>query len=377
MLAYTDDEVMLARSADDFLARFASTKHLRRLRDGRDDTGFDRGVWHEMARLGYAGVLVDEAHGGSAFGHVGAGLLCASFGRHLSTSPFLSSAVLGATALRSALASAQRCWLPRIAEGEAIVALAVDEGRRHAPASTALSAERSGEVHVLRGEKTLVVDGHVADAFVVLARTSGRPGDAAGLSLFLVEADRPGVSVRRQDMIDSRNAARVTFDGVRVATDTAIGPVDGAGPIIDDVLDAGRIALAAELVGIAREAFERTVTYLKRRRQFGHAIGSFQALQHRAAQLHGQIELAQSTVVKAARLRDLGDPRAALFASVAKAKAGDAAERATDEAVQMHGGIGMTDELDVGLYLKRARVAGTLLGDRHLHANRVATLLGF
>ena len=373
----TDEEAMLAASAGEFLARRAAPKDLRSLRDERVALGFRAELWHEMAGMGWAGMLVDEQHGGSGFGHFGSSLLCMEMGRQLSASPFLSTAVMGALALRGAKPGPRERWLRRIADGDAIVALAVDEDRRHAPARTRLAATRDGEGFVLQGEKRFVIDGQAADAFVVAARTAGRPGDAQGLSLFLVEAAQPGLAVRPLDMVDSRAAAVVTLDGVRVRPDDALGPIGQAGPLLEEVLDAGRLALAAELAGIADEVLRRTTDYLKQRRQFGQPIGSFQALQHRAAELHCQVELARSVVLRAARLRDRGDPRAGLHASVAKAKAGEVARRTTEEAVQLHGGIGMTDELDIGLFLKRARVAGALLGDRDFHADRVATLLDF
>ncbi|VTU46047.1 acyl-CoA dehydrogenase family protein [Variovorax sp. PBL-E5] len=376
-LTPTDEEAMLAASAREFLARRASPRDLRALRDERVAAAFRGEVWQEMAAMGWAGMLVDEQHGGSDFGHFGSSLLCMEMGRQLSASPFVSTAVMGAIAMRGAVPSLRDRWLQRIADGKAIVALAVDESQQHAPTRTALTATHDGDGFILRGEKRFVVDGQAADAFVVAARTSKRAGDTDGLSLFLVEAGQPGITVQPLDMIDSRAAASVAFDGVRAGPDDVIGKVDQAWSLLEDVLDAGRLALAAELAGMADEVLLRTTDYLKQRRQFGQPIGSFQALQHRAADLYCQIELARSTVMQAARLRDHGDPRAGLHASVAKCKAGEAARRVTEEAVQMHGGVGMTDELDVGLFLKRARVAGALLGDCDFHADRVASMLHF
>ncbi len=378
MLTLSEEQVLLEQTARDFLAEKAPVAQLRRLRDSGDGDGFDRATWREMAAMGWAGVLVAEEHGGVDFGHVGAGVLSERMGRNLVASPFLSSAILAATALRHGRSSslAER-WLPAIAAGDAVIALAVDEGRKHDPAATQLTATPHGNGFRLHGSKVLVLDGHVADAFVVVARSGGATGEVAGLSLFLVEAGSPGLAVMRSGIVDSRNAAVVRFDGV-VADGTAmLGEAGGRSGLLERILDAGRAAVAAELLGVSGEVFERTLAYLKERRQFGRPIGSFQALQHRAAHLYCEIELLRSAVLAAGQALDAGTDIAGPIVSMAKAKAAEVARLAVSEAVQMFGGMGMTDEIDIGLFMKRARVAAELLGDAAFHADRVACYRGF
>ena len=374
-LILTEEQQLLKDSARGFLSEKAPVGQLRKLRDTRDETGFSRELWTEMAAMGWAGVIVPEEFGGIGFGYVGAGILFEEMGRSLTASPMLSTAILGASLISRGGSEAQKeALLPKIAAGETLVTLAVDEGPRHAPDHVALTAVPSGNGFRLDGSKTFVVDGHVADKIAVAARTSGESGQSAGISLFLVDRADPGVAVQRTTMVDSRNAAKIEFDGVQVPGDALIGELDGGFELLDGVLDVGRICLAAEMVGVARESFVRTVDYLKERHQFGVPIGSFQALQHRAAHLYAEIELARSVTLKALQALDACVDTASRLASVAKAKVGDTAKLATDEAVQMHGGIGMTDEFDIGFFMKRARVARELFGDPGFHADRFATL---
>ena len=384
MLVVNEDQKMLQEAAKSFAGTRSPVSALRTLRDEKVADGFDRALWEEMATLGWAGVVIDEAHGGLGFGYVGAGLLCEEMARTLAASPLVSSAIMGGTAFsRSGTAAQKARWLPAIAGGKALVALAIDEGRRHDPAATALKAEREGDGYRLTGTKTYVVDGHVADAFLVVART----GSGGGLSVFVVEradATAPGgVRVERLSTLDSRGAARITFEAARVGAAGLLGEVDGGLDVVGAVLGVGRAMYAAELVGIAEEVFGRTLQYLKDRKQFGRSIGSFQALQHRAAHLYGEIEMARSAVLAALQALDAGPTGAAgaadaaLAISVAKAKAGTVARLAVQEAIQMHGGIGVTDEVDLGLFAKRMQVVSGLYGDADFHADLVATLRGF
>jgi alkylation response protein AidB-like acyl-CoA dehydrogenase len=377
-LLLTDEQAMLRETAESFLAEHAPVSHMRELRDRRDPDGFSRELWRAFAELGLTGVLVPEAHGGLGLGAVEAGVVTEALGKHLTPSPFLSTAVLGASALARAGSEAHRAeWLPRIVAGEAVVALAVDEGPKHRPARIALSAERSGNGFRLTGTKSFVVDGHVADLLLVAARTAGAPGETAGLSLFAVDPKAAGVAVERTVMVDSRNAARLTLENVQVNADAVLGEVDGGWPLLEGVLNLGRAAVASELVGVGAEAFGRTVAYLKERRQFGRAIGEFQALQHRAAHLHTELEIARAAVLGALQRLDETPDEAAPLVSVAKAKAGQVATLAVQEAVQMHGGVGMTDAFDIGFFMKRARVAEELFGDTAFHADRVAKAYGY
>ncbi|MEL6364205.1 MAG: acyl-CoA dehydrogenase [Pseudomonadota bacterium] len=377
-LVLNEEQEMLRDAAHGWLADNAPIAQLRKLRDSRDETGFDRGQWREMAEMGWAGILVPEAHGGSEFGFIGAGLIAEEMGRTLTASPFLSTAVLGATALNKAGSDAQKSeHLPKIAAGEALYAVAVDEGRKHGPEKTAMRAERSGNGFRLSGSKTFVADGHVADHVIVAARTAGAPGEEAGLTLFLVPTNAKGVSIERTIMVDSRNSARIDFDGVEVTGDEVLGEVDAGFGKLEGVLNAGRAGLAAELSGSAQQAFETTVQYLKDRKQFATPIGAFQALQHRAAHLYSEIELVKSAVLKALQDLDENFDFAGPTVALAKAKAGAVARLASQEGVQMHGGVGMTDEYDIGFFMKRIRVAQEMFGDANFHADRLAALRGY
>ena len=377
-LVLNEEQEMLRESARGFLDEKAPVSALRKLRDTNDETGFDRGLWKEMAEMGWAGILVEEDHGGVDFGFVGAGVLAEEMGRTLTASPFLSTSILAATALKKLGTDAQKqANLPNIAAGEALYALAVDEHRKHGPAKIAMQAEKHGNGFKLSGDKTFVADGHVADKIIVAARSAGGAGEQNGLTLFLVDAKAKGVSVERTQMVDSRNAARIKFDGVEATGDEVLGEVDGGYMALEGVLNAGRAGLAAEMSGSAQQAFEMTVSYLKERKQFGTEIGTFQALQHRAAHLYSEIELAKSAVLKALQDLDAHYGMAGPICSLAKAKAGDVAKLASQEAVQMYGGIGMTDEFDIGFYMKRIRVAQEMFGDAAFHADRLAQMRGY
>ncbi|HBZ04914.1 MULTISPECIES: acyl-CoA dehydrogenase family protein [Massilia] len=369
-LVLNQEQDMLRESALQFMKERAPVAQLRALRDARNDDGFSRDLWASFAEMGFTGVLVPEAHGGLGLGMMEAGAIMEAIGRNLTAVPFFSTAVLGASLLaRHGSADQQGRWLPLIARGEAIVALAIDEAAKHRPDRIGLRARRDGDGYLLDGEKLFVVDGHVADLLVVAART-----DEGSIALFLVEGAAAGLRRERSIMADAHNAARLVFDGVRVGPDTVLG--EGA-KVLGDVLDIGRAALAAELLGIADEVFERTQSYLKERRQFGQIIGEFQALQHRSSALYCDIELTRAIVLGAQQALDEGSSNAAALVSAAKSRAGPTATTAVQEGVQMHGGIGMTDEFEIGFFMKRARVVEELLGDARFHADRWARLSGY
>jgi alkylation response protein AidB-like acyl-CoA dehydrogenase len=377
-LVLSDEQQMLRESARGYLAEQAPVAHLRKLRDSKDDIGFSRALWRGFAAMGWAGVLIPEEFGGVGLGYVEAGVLLEEMGRTLAPSPFFSTAVLAASAIGLA-GSAQHksTHLPRVAAGELVASLAIDESAKHKPGHIALAAARHANGFRLNGAKTFVVDGHVADLLIVAARTAGGADEKQGVTLFLVDAKTPGLKRERTLMVDSRNAARLSFENVDVTADAVLGEVDEGAPWLERVLSIGRAGLAAELVGSGSEAFDRTVAYLKERRQFGRAIGEFQALQHRAAQVYVDLEMARSAALKALQTMDENLDGAGPIASVAKAKAGQAAKLASQEAVQMHGGMGMTDELDIGLFMKRIRVAQELFGDVQFHADRLARMRGY
>ena len=279
--------------------------------------------------------------------------------------------------LKTASDAHKAALLPKLANGELLMALAHDEAPRHAPTRIATTATARGAGFVLNGCKTFVVDGHVAERFIVVARSSGERDAREGVSLFLVDASAPGVSCTRTRMVDSRNAAQISFSNVEVGADAVLGTLGGGYGPLEQVLDGARAVLAAEMLGNGVEAFERTVAYLKLRRQFGVVIGSFQALKHRAALMFCELELTRSAVLGALEAQDSSDKDSAALASLAKAKACDMLELISAEAVQLHGGIGMTDAEEIGFFLKRARVAQQWLGDASFHRDRYASLKGF
>jgi acyl-CoA dehydrogenase len=286
--------------------------------------------------------------------------------------------VLAATALARGGSNAQKSeYLTKLAKGELIASLAVDEGAKHRPIKTAMQAVRSGNGFRLKGAKAFVVDGHVSDLVIVAARTAGKPGERDGLTLFLVDPKTKGVDTERTAMVDVHNAARIVFNDVEVTADSVLGEVDRGGALLDGILNVGRAAVASEMVGTSEEAFGRTVAYLKERKQFGKLIGEFQALQHRAAHLYTEIEITKAAVMKALQTLDADFDKAGAAVAVAKARAGSTATLAVQEAVQMHGGVGMTDEFDIGFFMKRARVCQELFGDTAFHADQLARLKSY
>ena len=375
-----EEQTMLKDSAKDFCTNNAPIGQLRSLRDEDNADGFDRGTWQSMVELGWAAIPWAEEHGGLAFGYKGLGVVTEETGRTLAASPLYASVWVGGTVINLGGSDAQKAdLLPKVASGEMLVALALEEGHRHNPYQIATTAEASGDGYTLSGNKTFVLDGHVADCLIVAARTSGDAGDRAGISLFAVPADADGVAVTRTKMADSRNAANIALSGVQVGADALIGQVDQGADVLDQALDIARIGLSAEMLGSLQECFERTVEYLKERKQFGVPIGSFQALKHRAANMFCEIELYKSCVLEALTALDEGRDaeEVAKLASLTKAKVGETFNLVSREGIQMHGGIGMTDEFDIGFFIKRAAVTEQTFGDVNFHRNRYGELEGY
>ena len=377
-LYHNDDQAMLADTAGQFMAEEgAIAKQMRHWRDRDCKDGFGHGLWEQFGEMGFTGILVNEEDGGLGMGHVEAGIVLEEIGRNLTPSPFLTSSVLAATALKHGDDNLRGRWLPGLIEGKSVFAVAVDEGPKHRPETIATTAEKSGNGFKLSGKKSYVVQGASADMLVVAARTSGADGDEDGITLFAVPKDAAGLDQSPVRLVDASMATHATFDGVELDGDAVIGEVDGGRAVLNAMLDAGRAGSAAEGVGVASGAMDMTVDYLKQRKQFGKLIGEFQALQHRASHLYSEVEIARAATIKAQQLLDGGSEQASLMVSVAKAKVAKAAGLAVKEGVQMHGGIGMTDEYDIGLYMKRDRALQEFLGDAYYHANRVAELSGY
>ncbi|MCX7561675.1 acyl-CoA/acyl-ACP dehydrogenase [Sulfitobacter sp. F26204] len=368
-LVMTEEEKMLADMARGFLDGAAPVSRFREMRDAGHT--YDKALWQEMADMGWAGVLVPEDAGGSDMGFAATNIIARELGKTLAVSPFLSTAVIAATALRQVSDKRAKDALSRIALGQVTYALAVDEGVKFDPDATAMEARADGNGFRLNGKKQFVVDGALADRLLVLARTEN------GLTVFDIPAERAGIERVASNMIDARDAARITFQNVEATGEDVLGAVDHAMKVLKPALQAGQAALAAEMAGLTSGAFGMTVDYLKERKQFGVEIGRFQALQHRAAHLWCEIEVTASAILNAGRMLDHDPENAELAVSLAKARATDTAKLAVMEGVQMHGGIGMTDAYDMGFYMKRARVGAEWLGDYSYHAEKVAAARGF
>jgi len=366
-----DDIRQLRESADRLFADQGGVAPLRHCRDAKDLAGAANGAWRGMSELGLPGILAPEAFGGAGLGFRASTQISEAMGKTLARGPFLSTAVMAVTILAHSDNEALKSeFLPQIASGELIVALAGEEQGRHAP--HAISASFSPEVDGfgLSGHKTGVIDGNIAHKFIVAAVSAG------DLELFLVDAGASGITITSGLGLDSQPAVGVDFKGVVIPETRLISKPANAATLLDLAYDAGRLHLAAEMLGAAQETFDRTIDYMKTRVQFGRLIGEFQALQHRAAILFGELEIARSIMRKAAWAWDGGEPDAAALTSLAKARVGEIAKHATTEAVQLHGGIGVTDDFDIGFYLKRVRVAAERLGDTAFHAERYAVLKG-
>lgn len=373
-LYLNDEQTMLRDTARDFIAEHAPVKHLRALRDSNDPAGFSRDLWKSFAEMGFTAILIGEEEGGLGLGHVEAGIILEEIGRNLSPSPFLTTAVAAVEALKDA--GQRERWFPGILAGDKIAALAIDEGAKHRDA-VGMKAERSGNGFRLTGKKQFVTHGHIADLIIVAARTAGSADDSDGITLFAVDKGAAGLTANPERLADSSIAGRLEFDGVEVDADAVIGEVDAGRRPLGRLLAAGRTGASAELLGVGGGAMDMTVGYLKERKQFGAAIGSFQALQHRAAHLYSEMEVARAAVLKAQQSLDQGSPRAEEAVSVAKAMTGLATTLGVQESLQMHGGIGMTDEYDIGFFMKRARVLAEMFGDANFHADRLARAAGY
>ena len=379
-LAFNEEQRALKETAKDFANKQAPVSALRQLRDTKDPIGFSKTLWAQMVELGLGGITFPEAYDGLDFGYTGLAGCMEEFGRTLLASPLLSSVVLsGSTLLLAGSEEQKSTFLPAIASGEKLIALALEETPRHNPlsAGTTLQAEENGEHWILNGSKTCIIDGATADMLIVSVRTSGKPGDADGISLFLIDADTQGVKRERTWLTDSRHYSRITFNNTSVTQDQLLGELGQGFPALDQALDCARICLAAEMFGGIQEIFDRTVEYLKERKQFGNVIGSYQALQHRCAYLYTEIQLCKSALMLALDALEKQAENAPALISAAKAKISETFELASNEATQLHGGIGVTDELEIGFFLKRARVAQMLFGDANFHYDRYAMLEGY
>lgn len=377
-LILTEEEQFLKDTAKSFAEERSPITHFRSLRDMSDPILWDKNIWNEMSKLGWPGIMIPEEFGGSNFGLSGICVVLQECAKTLTPSPLFASGVLGAYAINNYGTKEQKeKYLPLIASGELTTSVAVDESSHHNPYDTVLIAKKNSDEYILSGKKNFVIDGTSSDLLIVLARTSGKKGDLTGLTLFLVDPTNEGIDRIKLEMADSRNYANIIFDNVKISSKNILGDIEAGGEAIDDVLDIGRIAMSAEMLGNSEAAFETTLDYLKQRKQFGVLIGSFQALQHRAAEMFCEIELTKSSVIAAMRAADERSNDVQRLSSLAKTVAGETLHLVSNEAIQMHGGIGVTDEYDIGFFLKRARVAEQIFGSAKFHTERYANLSGF
>ena len=377
-LILNEEEQFLRDTAKNFAKERSPITHFRALRDNNDPILWDKDLWSEMSKLGWPGIMIPEKYGGSNFGISGICVVLQECAKTLTPSPLFATGVLGAFSIKTYGTDEQKeKYLPSIASGDLTVSLAVDESSHHNPNETELSAKKNNNNYLLSGKKVFVIDGASSDLLIVLARTSGNKGDSTGLTLFLVDSNQVGINKVKLEMADSRNYANITFENVDVPSENILGDPEAGGEAIENILDIGRIAISAEMLGNSEAAFETTLDYLKQRKQFGVLIGSFQALQHRAAEMFCEIELTKSSVMAAMRAADEGSNELQRLSSLAKTVAGETLHLVSNEAIQMHGGIGVTDEYDVGFFLKRARVAEQIFGSSKFHTERYANLSGF
>ncbi|MGD0144208.1 MAG: acyl-CoA dehydrogenase family protein, partial [Rhizomicrobium sp.] len=338
MAVLNEEQTMLRDAAKSWVSEKSPVTAFRKLRDSGNADGFDHAAWREMAEMGWAGILIPEEFGGSGLDYLTLGLVLEETGRTLTASPLVSTALVATTALLlGGNAEQKKEWLPKFASGNAIGTLALDEGPHHAPAKTGLAAARDGKGWKLSGKKSFVPDGGAADVIVVAARTSGKPGDTNGITLFLVAGTASGLTRQKLKAVDSRGVANLAFDNVAVGPEAMLGTVDQGFSVLESVLDRARAGLAAEMLGAAVQSFEVTLDYLKTRVQFGQAIGTFQALQHRAAKMFTELELTRSCVEAALVGIDRGANDIPALASLAKARTSELWHLVSNEMVQMHG----------------------------------------
>lgn len=378
-LILNEEQTLLKDSARDFMTATAPVAKLRELRDANDELGYSKDLWNKMVEMGWAGICIPEEFGGLDFGFHGLGIVLEETGRTLTASPLVASILVSATAITLGGNEEQKkTLLPKLADGSILMSLALDETAHFNPSRIESRAEKTGSTFKISGKKVFVLDGHVADTLIVAARTSGDTHDKNGITLFLIDRAATGVSVTRTKMVDNRNAANISFTDVEVNATAILGGLDLGFDLLEPVLDRAALGISAEMLGSSLEVFERTLGYLKERTQFETKIGTFQSLQHRAVDMYCNLELSKSILIDALSALDDGrDADVPALASSVKAQLCETFHQISSEGIQMHGGIGMTDEHEIGFFIKRARVAEKTFGDANYHYERLATMNGF
>lgn len=370
------DQKTIVKSVSDFVKKELPVTRMRRLRE--DPIGFSRDTWRQMGELGWLGIAMPAEAGGFGGSFVDASLVLEQFGTTLVSEPFAECALVAGHALLSGSAEQHGRWLAPMLAGESVVALAwAERAGRFDPARLGTRAERRGDGWHLAGEKVWVLAGNAADQLVVSARTSGADGEAGGVSLFVVDRNTAGVSVQPLRTMDGRRAAHVRLD-CTVPGDRLLGAEGEALPALARALDVGAAAACAEGHGVMKTALWMTIEYLRTREQFGAKIGTFQALQHRAVDMFIETELLRSMAIMASIKIDEEDVAERQRAvSAAKVHLAQSGRLVSQQSIQLHGGVGVTDEHDIGLYFKRMQVLASLWGDEEHHLARFASLPGF
>ncbi|MBT8212169.1 MAG: acyl-CoA/acyl-ACP dehydrogenase [Acidimicrobiia bacterium] len=369
--AFSEEQQMLRDSVRSFLENKAPSAHVRELME--TESGFDEGLWQEMAEMGWQAMAIPEEYGGAGFSWLELNIINEELGRSLLPSPFFSTVVLGATAvLLGGTEEQKKSLLEQVSIGQLRLALAhVEPGGDWGPEGVQATARRDGDGWVLDGAKSFVVDGHTADTLIVAARTD------AGVSLFLVPGDAAGVSRERLETMDmTRKQASVTLDGVAVPDDALLGTDGGGEELLDRVMQFAAVALANEQVGGAQKCMEMSVEYAKVRVQFGRPIGSFQAIKHKCADMLLSVESSKSAAYYSSWAASEGNDELPVTSALAKSYCSDAYFDVAAETIQVHGGIGFTWEHDAHLYFKRAKTSQLMLGEPAFYRKRLADLIG-
>ena len=369
-LIINEEQQMLKTSTKEFLDLKSPLSSLRDLRDNSYKT-YDKELWMEMVEMGWTALTIPEKYNGLNFGYVGLGQLLEEMGRKLTLSPIVSTVLLSSTLISLSKNEILKAKLfQEIMNGSKLVSVAHEEGVHHNPNMLNSLLSKKGERYVLNGNKNFVIDGSLSDYLIV----SSKDESGSNTMLVLVDSKSDGISYNNKVHMDSRTYSDISFNNVKVEESSLLSQGNDGNSILEKTFDIARVGLAAEMLGSIQEAFEMTMNYLKEREQFGVKIGSFQALQHRSAIMFGEIELCKSIVLKSLQAIDSDDSNLPKLASLAKAKLGMTFKLVSNEAVQMHGGIGVTDDADIGFFLKRARVIQRTLGDSNYHLDRLAKM---
>ena len=370
-LILTEEQNMLKEAAAEFLEANSPLESFRKLRDNNYKS-FDPEVWKGFIEMGWTALTIPEKYGGLEFGYTGLGQILEETGKTLTKSPLISSILLSATAIRlSDNEFIKAKWLPKLMNGNTLMSFALDERSYFDPNTIKSTAILSDDNFIINGAKNMVIDACNSDLIIVVANLNN------STSLFLVDTKSEGVEIKTDILMDAGSYSSVIFKNVTVPAKNQLNLKVKGEEMLKSIIEIGAIGLSCEMLGSVQAAFSQTMEYIKERQQFGTKIGSYQGLQHRAAKLFCEIELSKSVVIKSLQVIDQKNENLSYYAHLAKAKLGEVLKLISNEAIQMHGGIGVTDDVNIGFYLKRARVIQRLLGDTNYHLSCIAKQKGY